>query len=77
MVVGPSLPPIDEDISAAVTHAATPTSVMPSGPITRACARQINGQVLSLLCIYNLSEENMTLHSRFNLLVLRRKGSEN
>ena len=44
------------------------------GPMTRMYTREISGQVLSLLCIYNLSDENMTLHSRFNLLVLRRKG---
>ena len=64
----------DEDISAAVTPVATPTSVMPSGPITRARARQINGQVLSFLYKYDLANEDIILRSYSDLLVLRNKG---
>ena len=64
----------DEDISSIVTPAATPTLVIPPGPITRARARQINGQVLSLLCTYDLTNENIILHSCLDLLVLRNKG---
>ena len=64
----------DEDISSIVTPAATPTSVIPPGPITRARARQINGQVLSLLCTYDLANENMILHSCSDLIVLRNQG---
>ena len=64
----------DEDISSIVTPAATPTSVIPLGPITRARARQINDQVLSLLRTYDLTNENIILHSCLDLLVLRNKG---
>ena len=64
----------DEDISSIVTPAATPTSVIPLGPITRARARQINGQVLSLLRTYDLTNKNIILHSCLDLLVLENKG---
>ena len=47
---------------------------MPSGPITRARARQINGQVLSLLYKYDLANEDIILRSYSDLLVLRNKG---
>ena len=65
---------IDEDISSTVTPAVTPTSVIPLGPITRAPVRQINGQVLSLLRTYDLTDKNTMLHSCSDLLVLRNKG---
>ena len=45
------------------------------GPMTRARARQINNQVMSLMCTYNLTNENMMLHSCVNFLVLKR-GSD-
>ena len=42
--------------------------------MTRARARQINDQVLSLLCTYDLTNENIILHSCLDLLVLRNEG---
>ena len=42
--------------------------------MTRARARQINDQVLSLLCTYDLTNKNIILHSCLDLLVLRNKG---
>ena len=41
--------------------------------MTRARARQINGQALSLLCTYDPTNENITLHSCLDLLVPRNK----
>ena len=38
--------------------------------------RQINNQVMSLLCTYNLTNENMMLHSCVNFLVLRRESDK-
>ena len=42
--------------------------------MTRARARQINDQVLSLLCTYDLTNENIILHSCLDLLVLGNEG---
>lgn len=64
----------DEDIFSTVTPIATPTSVIPLGPMTRARARQIHGQVLSLLYTHDLTDGNTMLHSCSALLVLRNKG---
>ena len=58
----------DEDISTTVT----PTPAV--GPMTRARVKQLNGQVLSLLNNYDLTDKNMMLPSSFDLLVLRNEG---
>ena len=65
--------PSDEDISSAVKPVATLSST-PSGSMTRARMRQINGQVLSLIYTYDLADENMILRSYSDLLVLRNEG---
>lgn len=64
----------EEDVSSTITPGVTPTSVISSGSMTRARARQINGQVLSSLRMHDLTNKNMILHSCCDLLVLRNKG---
>ena len=37
-------------------------------------ARQINGQVQSFLCTYDLTDENKIVHLYFDLFIFRNKG---
>jgi hypothetical protein len=63
----------EEDVDINTSDTSTPTHNPISGPITRACARQLNNQVSSFLASYSSYLDNGNMCS---ILLLRNNGHE-